>query len=351
MLGEVRPRIPAITGVGLALPNRIIPTSEVQDLFSSALEKRQVRSIAYKIRVSERHWVMPGEASSDLGTTALRNAVEMAGVNLSDITSVVFATSTPDFMAVPTAAILQAKLGMPEDIVFHDKDGNACSGLLLAIRDAFSDISSPYGITGPHAVLGVEVLSGSLSTSSPDIATMFGDGGSALIIENVIPDEGTPTRMGFAFGADGQYGEALYVPGGGSVNFTNAETVRRNMHVLKMDNQVVGREAIRRMVEMASLAMERAGITPQNSILIPHQANGMIMDAVAGQLEFPQDQVVSTIDHTGNTSAASTGIALAEAVGKGMVNRNDYVVMVAFGAGFMFGALAIPMVGLPVRKG
>lgn len=352
MLGEVRPRIPAITGVGLALPERIVPTSGVQDLFSSELEKRQVRSIAYKIRVNERHWVIVGEeASSDLGAIALRRAARMADVDLSDITTILFATSTPDFTAEPTASILQAKLGMPESTRAVEIGNNACNGLLQAIKIAFSDISSPYGSNGPQAVLGVEVLSGSLPTSSPEIATMFADGGSALIIENVPPDEGAPTRMGFAFGTDGQYYKSLYVPGGGSVSFTDERTVRENMHVIKMDNRVVGREAVRRMVEMASLAMERAGITNQNSILIPHQANGMIMKEVAGQLEFPQGQVISTIDHTGNTSAASTGIALAEAVGKGMVNRNDYVVMVAFGAGFTFGALAIPMVGLPTRKG
>ena len=344
-------RIPAITGVGLALPERVVRTSDVQDLFSTPLEKRQVRSIAYKIKVDERRWVTVGEqASSDLGAIALRRAARMADVDLPDITTIYFATSTPDYPAEPTASILQAKLGMPESTRAVEIGNNACVGLLQAIKIAFSDISSPYGSNGPQAVLGVEVLSGSLTTSSPEIATMFADGGSALIIENVTPDEGAPTRMGFAFGTDGQYAKSLYVPGGGSVNFTNERTVRENMHVIKMDNRVVGQQAVRRMIEMASLAMERAGITPQNSILIPHQANGMIMSEVASQLEFPNEQVVSTIDHTGNTSAASTGIALAEAVNKGIVNRNDYVVMVAFGAGLTFGALALPMAGLPRKN-
>ncbi len=350
---ETRREIPAITGVGAALPDRIVSTSEVQDLFSSEREKREVRMISHMIGVNERHWVKAGEqVSSDLGVLALKRAIDMAGIDLSDITSVMFATSTPDFIGVPTAAILQAKLGMSEDVRFVEMGNNACVGLLQTIKSSFSDVSNPdYGNGGPQAVLGVEVLSGSLSHSSTQIAAMFADGGSALIIDMVIPDDGVPTRMGFAFGADGRYAESLLVRGGGSVNFTNAETVRQNMHVIEMDSEVIRREATRRMVETAKLAMERAGITNQNSILVPHQANGRIMREVAGQLEFSKEQVVSTIDHTGNTSAASIGIALAEAVNKRIVNRNDYVVMVAFGAGLTFGGLAIPMVGLPPRRG
>lgn len=346
-----RRQIPAITGVGLALPDRVVTTADVQDLFSTPVEKRQVRAIAYKTQVNERRWVTPGEqVTSDLGVIALKKAVEMAGGDLADITTVMFATSTPDYMGVPTSSILQAKLGLSESTRYVEMGNNACVGLLQALRSTFSDVSNPlYGTPGPQAVLGVEVLSGSLARAGTDIATIFADGGSALIVDMVTPDDGAPTKMGFAFGADGRYAESLLVRGGGSVNFTTEETVAKNMHVIEMDSGVIGKQAVRRMVEMATLAMEKAGITPQNSILIPHQANGMIMSEVANQLEFPKGQVVSTIEYTGNTSAASTGIALAEAVNNGVVNRNDNVVMVVFGAGLTFGALAIPMVGLPKR--
>lgn len=346
-----RRQIPAITGVGAALPDRVVTTADVQDLFKDPKQKREVGIIAQMIKVKERHWVTVGEqASSDLGAIALKKAVDMAGINLSDITTVMFATSTPDYMGVPTSSILQAKLGLPETTRCVEMGNNACVGLLQALRSTFSDVSNPlYGSPGPQAVLGVEVLSGSLPKAGTDIATMFADGGAALIVDMVTPDDGAPTRMGFAFGTDGKHAESLFVRGGGSKNFTTPETVAKNMHVIEMDPKVIGEQAVRRMVEMATLAMERAGITPQNSILIPHQANGRIMQKVANQLEFPQDQVISTIDHTGNTSAASTGIALFEAVNNRIVNRNDYVVLVAFGAGLTFGALAIPMVGLPKR--
>lgn len=344
-------RIPAITGVGLALPERVVTTADVQALFEDLKQKREVGIIAQIIGVNERRWVTPGEqASSDLGAIALKKAVEMAGKDLSDITTVMFATSTQDYMGVPTPSLLQAKLGMPEGIRYVEMGNNACVGLLQALRTTFADVSNPlYGTPGPQAVLGVEVLSGSLPRARTDIATMFADGGSALIVDMVTPDDGAPTRMGFAFGADGKYAESLLVRGGGSKNFTTEETVAQNMHVIEMDPKVIRDQAVRRMVEMATLAMERAGITPQNSILIPHQANGKIMQKVANQLEFPKGQVVSTIDHTGNTSAASIGIALAEAVNNGIVNRNDYVVLVAFGAGLTFGALVLPMAGLPKR--
>ncbi|MEK7551236.1 MAG: ketoacyl-ACP synthase III [Patescibacteria group bacterium] len=349
---ERRQAIPAITGVGAALPERVVTTSDVQDLFTDPKKKREVGIIAQMIKVKERHWVRVGEqASSDLGVIALKRAVDMAEINLSAITTLMFATSTQDYMGVPTPAILQAKLGLPETTRCVEMGNNACVGLLQALRTTFADVSNPdYGSPGPQAVLGVEVLSGSLPKAGTDIATMFADGGSALIVDMVTPDDGAPTKMGFAFGTDGQYAESLLVRGGGSRHFTTPETVAENMHVIEMDPKVIGEQAVRRMVEMANLAMERAGVTPQNSILIPHQANGRIMQKVANQLEFPQEQVVTTIDHTGNTSAASTGIALFEAVNNGIVNRNDYVVMVAFGAGLTFGALVFPMAGLPARK-
>lgn len=343
-------KIPAIIGVGAALPERVIETPDIKNLYAGDEKaQRMVGVVARIVGVNTRRWVEPGgQVTSDLGAEALRKAAEMANINLGDITSVAFATSSPDYHAVPASAILQNKLGLSDTIRVRDVGGNACTGLLHAIKDVITDISNErYGTRGPQAAIGVEVMSNFLQKAEPDIATIFGDGGSALIIDMITPDPGAPTKIGFAFGADGSFSEDLYIPVGGSKITASKETVRKNMHVIKMNGPVIKREAIRRMVEMAQLAMLEAGITSKDAVLIPHQANAAIMREVAGQLEFPHDQVVSTIDHTGNTSAASTGIALFEAINNGMVKRNDNVLMVAFGAGLNYAAVVLPMVGLP----
>jgi len=342
--------IPAVTGIGAALPDRVIGTSDIQALYPDDIRaQRMVGIVSKMVGIDTRRWVTPGEqATSDLGAEALRKAVEMARINLSDITSIAFATSSPDYHAVPASAMLQNELGLSDKIRCRDVGGNACMGLLHAIRDVIVDISNnTYGTKGPQAAVGVEILSNLVQTAEPDIATIFGDGGTALIIDMVTPDPGAPTKIGFAFGADGSLAESLYIPAGGSKKATSAQTIADNMHVVRMDGPKIKQEAVRRMVEMSLAAMDEAGITSKDAILIPHQANAAIMREVAKQLEFPDNQVISTIDHTGNTSAASTGIALAEAVGMGRVKRNDRVLMVAFGAGLNYGAIVLPMVGLP----
>lgn len=344
-----RGRIPAITGVGAALPDRVVETTEVQARYpEKSFDWRMVTAAARITGIKTRHWVESGEqATSDLGVIALRGAAEMAGIKLSEITAVAFATTSPDYHAVPASAMLQRKLDLADNIRMYDVGGNACVGLLQAMRNVISDVSSSYGTKGPQAAIGVEILSNLVQTAKPEIVTIFADGGTALIIDMVTPDSGAPTKLGFAFGADGLFAESLFIPAGGSKTPTTEETIRDNLHVVKMDGEVIKIEAIRRMVEMSQAAMVDAGVTSKDVILIPHQANKVIMNKVAEELEFPSDQVISTIDHTGNTSAASTGIALFEAIKDGRVKRNDTVLMVAFGAGLNYGAIVLPMVGLP----
>jgi len=346
-------RIPAIIGVGSYLPDRVVTTEDVQALYPGEEGARSRKMVAIAanrfVGVKERHWVVTGEqATSDLGAIALQRAADMAGIDLSKITAVALATSSSDYVGVPASAIVQAKLGMPDNIRFYDVGGNACTGLLHAIKNVFTDISNEkYGDGGPQAALGVEVISGTLPGADAGVATIFGDGGAAVIIEMVTPDFGAPTNWGWAFGSDGRLAEELGIPAGGSKLPTSARTVAEGKHAVYMNGPVIKENAVRRMVEMSEAAMKKAGVTSKDVFLLPHQANAQIMQAVARELEIPEGQYMSTIDHTGNTSAASIGIALDEAVRQHRVKRNDILLMASFAAGLSYGAIVMSAVGLP----
>lgn len=340
-------RISAITGLGAGFPpNKKSNVGIAEDLGRS---KETIDRLMRGVGTETRNWVTPGEeATSDLSVLALRQAFAMAEIQPSDLKSLVVATSTPDYLGVPTAAIVQEKLELPNNVRCYDMGGNACTGFLQALYAAFADMNSSIGRGEPQAVVGAEVISPILTREFPLIYPIFGDGAGAVIVQRVIPDEQAPTRMGFAFGADGAHAKDLYVPAGGSKNHTTAKTVADKKHTLYMNGSVVREQAVKRMAQMLQEALLKADMPIEEvAYLVPHQANLQIMRETAEALNYPWERVIVTIDHTGNTSAASIPIALHEAVAKGIIKRNDVVAMVAFGAGLEFAAAAIPMVGLP----
>lgn len=338
--------MPAITGVGEALPKRVVTNPEVAEIIGAT--PRAFEKVIGRVGIETRHWVAPGErASSDLVAIAAMGAMNMAGILPKEIRSLMVGTSSPDHISVAAAAIVQEKLGLKDDVRIYDIGGNACVGFLQALKTSFTDLTSPLGDGGPQLVAGVEVLSRMVPNNT--LKGIFGDGGGAVVTEMVTPDEGAPREMGFAFGADGRFAQDLLIPAGGSKLFTTQQTQEAGQHYLHMNGPVIKDQAIHRMAQMMRAALKESGLPIEDvAYFIPHQANMEIITGVAEELNFSMDKVaVATIKRTGNTSAGTIPIALNESVRGGRVNRNDIVAFAAFGAGLEYAAGIIPMVGLP----
>lgn len=378
VVASVTGRVPAIIGIGTAHGKRSVTNEELaKQLFppkspdeapgrAAKLMQRLMRPIG----IESRYWVdhelieMSTEgtaihsgialrgleiATSHLAAEAAFQAIGMAGIDKDAITTVTVGSGTQDFRGVAVAALVQEKLGLPTSTRTYDVYA-ACPGWLHALFNTFNELYSPIGTAGPHAVIGAETLSPILSEKEQLLYPLFGDAAGAAIVDLVEPDAGAPATAAFAFGTDGRFAKNLYMPGGGTVHPTSEETVAKNMHTLMMDGALVKELAVKHMAALTKSALAKAGLAVEDiALIVPHQANLEIMRDTADAAGIPLERMAVSIDHYGNTSAASIPTALREAWEQGKVKRNDIVAFATFGAGLNFGAAVVPMVGLPRR--
>lgn len=348
-------KIPAITGIGKAIGRNVITNEVIDDRLGrkKGLTGRAMRR--NNIGIEQRYWVtfenhQTGQTTSDLSVEALVQSIEMAGIDKNDLKKIVVATSSPDYLGVSVAAMVQHKLGLKTNIQAYDLAAG-CTGWLQGLDEAFANLESPRGRGCPQAVIGAEILSPILSKEIVNTFIVFGDAAGATIVDLVKPDAGAPTNMAFVPGVDGSLADKLNVPGGGSKYPTSQYTLDNDMHSMYMDGDIIKENAIKRMTEVSKKALEEAGVPMEDvALFIPHQANLSIIQATADGLNFPMEKVMVTIDRYGNTSAASIPTALREAWDTGRIKRNDMMVVATFGAGLEFAAAVLPMVGLPKKK-
>lgn len=349
--------MPAIVSLGLKTGSRLIANEDIGEFLD---KKKGLVDIAIRrggVGIKTRYWSKIGEeATSDLATGALQEAMETGGIQCSDVVGLYLATTSPDFQGASTAAIVQNNLGLPDTMV-SSSNADACPGFVLALRRAYADLTSPLGEKGYYAVVGVEVMSPVLGrdnefsdgeSTKESIAILAGDGAGAAVINLVLPDKNAPRNMGFAFGADGRFINDLRIEAGGSRLPTGENTFKEGRHNLSMNGRVIFDQAVIRMTEVMKRALLDAEVPVEEiDVFVPHQANLKIMKAVAENLGILMEKVIVTVDKYGNTSAASIPMALYEGVKSGKIRRNQIVGTCAFGAGLAFGAAVLPMVGLP----
>ena len=276
------------------------------------------------------------ETTSDMAANAAREAIRDSGLDGSDIGLVVVATVTPDMPFPNTACFVQKKLGLGKIPAFDIEA--ACSGFVYAM-DIARGVMLVNGIK--HAlVIGAEKLSGITNWDDRTTCVLFGDGAGAVVLS--LEEKEDVGILDIMTGADGTETDILLVPGGGSANPSTVETIERSMHKIQMQGNQVFKHAVRVMCQSAVDVLENAGLTAEDvDLVVPHQANNRIIEALAQRLNIGMDKFKINLDRYGNTSAASVPIALDEAHRNGRINPGDNILMVAFGGGLTWASALI----------
>ncbi|MEE8136291.1 MAG: beta-ketoacyl-ACP synthase III [Thermodesulfobacteriota bacterium] len=316
-------------GIGSAAPEKILSNLDLEKMIDTSDEW-----ILSRTGIAERRIVEPEVATSDLAYEASIKALEDASMDPEDIDGIVVGTITPDYIFPSTACVLQSLLGANNAFAFDVLAG--CSGFIYALHVAKGLIQS--GGSKNLLVVGAETVSKIMNYEDRTTCILFGDGAGAAVITTTD----TPGILSSCLGANGDGGKFLYMPAGGSRMPTSEETVKNGSHFLRMEGKEVFKEAVKALQSSTLEAIKQADITPDDiDLLIPHQANYRIIEAVRKRLELPEEKVFSNLDRYGNTSSASVPIALDEAVKSGRLKRGDIVVFSAFGAGFTWGASVV----------
>ena len=262
----------------------------------------------------------------------------MAGVEPGELDLITVATVTPDKMFPNTAALVQRKLGAGNCPCF-DLEA-ACSGLLYSLEVAHSILSAKKNYK-KALVIGAEKLSSIVDWTDRSTCVLFGDGAAALVLER-DDSVGQDFYVAGKLAADGNYGDILHLPAGGSAMPASHESVDGKCHFIKMGGQETFKLAVTGMTNASKQVLAEAGVAPEQvSWVIPHQANHRIISAVAQRLAVPEDRVYVNIFRYGNTSSASIGICLDELNRAGKLKRGDYVLLTAFGGGLTWGTQLI----------
>ncbi len=309
-----------IAGTGSYLPPRVMTNND----FAASLDTSD-QWIRERTGIVQRHIADPAQTSSDLAFEASRNALAAAGLKASELDLIIVATSTPDFVFPSTACLLQAKLGAPGGAAFDVQA--VCSGFIYGMATADAFIRG--GTSKRVLVVGSEVFSRILDWNDRSTCVLFGDGAGAV----VLTADSAPGVHCTVLHADGRQAGILSVPG----NLSRGEII--GSPYLQMAGSQVYKFAVRVLDEVAREAVSLAGMSLMDiDWLIPHQANIRILEATAKKLGLPLERLVVTVDHHGNTSAASVPLALDEYIRAGKIRTGQKIMLEGVGGGFTWGA-------------
>ena len=312
-----------VIGTGSHIPHKVLTNRDLEKLVDTSDEW-----ITTRTGIKERHIAGKEEATSDLAIAAAKKALEDAGVKADAIELIAVATATPDMFFPSTACYVQKALGIKEAVSFDVSA--ACSGFLYALEAAKGML-----LNGPYKtalVIGAEKLSSITDWKDRSTCVLFGDGAGAAVLQKRPAPGGILSTY---LRSDASHTDILNVPGGGSRH----PGVTPAIH---MEGKEVFKLAVHKMLSAAETALKRAGKKDTDlALLIPHQANLRIIEAIAQRVNVPRDRVFVNVDKYGNMSAATTIVALDEARRQGRVRKGDVVELIAFGAGLTWGAAVI----------
>jgi 3-oxoacyl-[acyl-carrier-protein] synthase-3 len=312
-----------ILGTGSYLPARVLTNRDLEKMVDTTDQW-----IVERTGIRERHIAADGETSCDLAEQAARRAIDAAGLKPVDIDLIVLATTTPDRVFPSTACLLQDRLDIHGCAAFDVQA--VCTGFVYAL--AIADKFIRTGSARRALVVGTETLSRILNWKDRSTCVLFGDGAGAV----VLGDSGEPGIISTHLHADGQYKDLLTVPAGISQGYDKVQAQEAH---LNMEGSEVFKVAVNTLGRIVDETLEANKLKKSDiQWLVPHQANVRIITATAKKLGMSMDQVVLTVEHHGNTSAASIPLAFDVAVRDGRIKRGETILMEAFGGGFTWGS-------------
>ena len=327
-------------GTGHFVPERVVTNDDLAQLMDTSDEWIQQRT-----GIKRRHyvdWEKEPMGASDLGTRAARAALEKAGVSKDEVDCIIYATLSPDRAFPGDGVLVQAKLDVPAGVPAFDIR-NQCSGFLYSLQTADAFIKT--GTYRRVLVIGAEVHSSGIEFADRGrgVSVIFGDGAAACVLGPSDKDDGRGV-LSVHLHADGRFANELHLSYPSSAEFPRlrAERLESGDQWPQMNGKNVFKHAVVRMPEVVMEALNKNGLTPKDlKLVIPHQANQRITELVQRRLDLSDEQIFSNIAEYGNTTAASIPMALDQAVTQGRIKSGDLVCLVAFGAGFTWGAALV----------
>ena len=318
-------------GTGSYLPDKVLTNQDLEKIVETTDDW-----IVTRTGIRQRRIAAEGQATSDMAVEAAKKALADAGLKPTDLDLIITATITPDTPTPATACWVQSKLGAPQAAAFDISA--ACSGFVYGVALAKSFVES--GAYQHILLIGAEKLTAFIDWKDRGTCVLFGDGAGAAIIGPV--KEGEHEILSSFMAANGNEADLLKIPGGGCRLPSSNATVEQRLHTLKMEGKEIFKTAVKVMSEATLEAARRAQVNPSEiALVIPHQANSRIIQAIGERLAFPKEKLFMNIDRVGNTSAASVIIALDEVIHTGKIKKGQIIVLVAFGAGTTLASSAI----------
>ena len=317
-----------ITGVGHYLPEQRLTNAELEDMVDTSDEW-----ITTRTGIKERRILDKDKGTSYMAIKAAEQVLSHRGISPEEIDVLLTATVTPDLPVPNMGAVVQRELGAT-NCWGYDLNGG-CTGFLYAFATAAQFIES--GRFKKIMVIGADKMSAIIDYKDRNTCILFGDGAGAVLVEPTEDDNSGVKD--FILHLDGIGEEYLYMTGGGSRYPASLNTVKDKMHYLYQDGRTVYKHAVNGMSDVTLRVLERNGLSGEDvDMLIPHQANYRIIDAVAKKVGLSEDKVMINVHKYGNTTAGTIPIALSEAYEQQRIKQGDWIVMAAFGAGFTWGS-------------
>ena len=319
-----------IVSTGRFLPDRVVTNRDLESIVDTSDEW-----IFERTGIRERRIAPPEMTAAAMGAGAARIAMERAGVAPEDVDILIVSTATPDRLLPATSCDIQALIGATNAVAF-DVVG-ACTGFLYALTVAEGYISTGRGEVA--LVIATEKLSAIVDWEDRSTCVLFGDGSGAAIVRSSAGEKGI---LGTHHQSDGRLANLLYRPAGGAAIPMDEEVLRNRTHLIQMSGREVFKHAVRAMADSAGQALARSGWALDDvDLVFPHQANIRIIKATARYAGLPMEKVFVNVDRYGNMSSATIPVAMDEAIEEGLLQPGMKLLLVAFGAGLTWGAMAV----------
>lgn len=320
-----------LLGLGAYLPERVMTNDEWSQYVDTSDEW-----IVTRTGIKRRRVAAPEESTATLATAAANVALADAGLTAQDVDEIIVATDTPEVYTPDTASFVQHGLGA-RYVPAYDLGGSGCAGFLQALDIARSRVN---GQTRHVLVVGVELLTRLIDWHDRNTCVLFGDGAAAAVVG---AGADVPEIVLARAGTDGSRANILWLECGGTRKPFSLKNAQQGEHQkLIMHGKAVFKEAVSHMAQVSCEVLEKAGLKIEDvALVIPHQANLRILNAVREVLRLPEEKLFTNVQEYGNTGSASVGIALWEARLQGRIRPGDFVLLTSFGAGFHWASVLL----------